>query len=124
MSILLQALPVWFLVVRILPFCESPILCFPGTLPGHASNEVRPSSQWVPSLTERLLNSHSEVQSSTRPLLPTTWLFDSLWVAIIIRMLVQLTKTLEEVPKKRYIFCRLVYHDCAPEEYEPQVCVH
>ena len=36
------------------------------------------------------------------------------------RMLVQLCKTLDEVPKERYIFCRLIYHDNAPEDYEPQ----
>jgi hypothetical protein len=35
-------------------------------------------------------------------------------------MLVQLCKTLDEVPKERYIFCRLIYHDNAPEDYEPQ----
>ena len=36
------------------------------------------------------------------------------------RMLVQLCKTLDEVPKERYLFCRLAYHDNVPEDYEPQ----
>lgn len=35
-------------------------------------------------------------------------------------MLVQLCKTLDEVPKERYLFCRLAYHDNVPEDYEPQ----
>ncbi|GAX82615.1 hypothetical protein CEUSTIGMA_g10041.t1 [Chlamydomonas eustigma] len=41
-------------------------------------------------------------------------------VTRLMRMLVQLCKTLEKVPSERYLFCRLVYHDNTPDDYEPQ----
>ena len=64
-----------------------------------------------PSLPQDVLNSLPP-SPSLPPILPCS--HPSL------SMLVQLCKTLDEVPKERFIFCRLVYHDCAPDDYEPQ----
>ncbi|KAG1661185.1 hypothetical protein FOA52_005991 [Chlamydomonas sp. UWO 241] len=41
-------------------------------------------------------------------------------VTRMLRMLVQLCRTLDPVPKERFLFCRLVYHDHCPDDYEPQ----
>ncbi|PSC71156.1 homologous pairing [Micractinium conductrix] len=40
-------------------------------------------------------------------------------VCRLMRMLVELTQTLEQVPEERYLFIKLTYTDDTPEDYEP-----
>eukprot|EP00879_Flechtneria_rotunda_P028156 GHRR01030236.1.p1 GENE.GHRR01030236.1~~GHRR01030236.1.p1 ORF type:complete len:229 (+),score=85.29 GHRR01030236.1:665-1351(+) len=40
-------------------------------------------------------------------------------VVRLMRMLVQVCQTLDQVPDERYLFIKLTYHDHTPNEYEP-----
>eukprot|EP00798_Chlamydomonas_sp_ICE-L_P010245 gene10245-8163_t len=40
-------------------------------------------------------------------------------VTRLMRMLVELCNTLDQVPESRYLFCRMAYYDHTPDEYEP-----
>ncbi|KAF5836577.1 HORMA domain-containing protein [Dunaliella salina] len=40
-------------------------------------------------------------------------------VTRLMRMLVQICQTLEQMPRQRYLFMKLMYHENAPENYDP-----